>query len=248
MIKHFKFWLIVASAFFFVACGDSDSGTSGDASALLEGKTFYSMDEGDTTYEIISFNDGTFESKSYDSLNQVEDVDTAEYTFSGDKLILTFSEDSDTMIVSSISNGVKAVNDRDSSEVHYLYNTLEDAKANNGSGTSTDASALLEGKTFYTLDEGDSDYRVESFNNGTFESKKYSLSDNQFLNESSPMTYTISGDKLTINFLDNGNSDTLIISSISNGVKGVNTDGSEVHYLYNTLEDAKANPNENRNI
>ena len=135
MIKHFKFWLMVIGAFFFVACNGTTDSSDTSASSLIEGKTFYSMEAGSNSYSSDSFNDGYVSNKSYNLATgamEYADDNVATYTFSGNKM--TYSEiggsEVTTVIIASTSNGVSLTNDTNSSKVYYFYNTIADAKSN----------------------------------------------------------------------------------------------------------------------
>ena len=135
MIKHFKFWLMVIGAFFFVACNGTSDSTSSSASDLLEGKTFYSLEIDSNFYYSYKFSDGFVSATSYnlanDSLDRVND-NVMEYTFSGNKMISSNvgSSDKTTDTVASTSNGVSLTDDANTSYIYYLYNTIADAKSN----------------------------------------------------------------------------------------------------------------------
>ena len=233
MIKHFKFWLMVIGALFFVACGSSDSSSS-SASSLIEGKTFYYgvNDEGAGYYITDSFNNGTLVEKSFDDTNTEYDSRNLSYTVSGDRITVDGRE----YILTSISNGIKVTSVSDSSELMYLYNTLADAQNPNATSTSgdTSASSLIEGKTFYydLNSAGTGFYSTSSFNNGTLVDKSFNNNNEEY--ESGNLSYTVSGDRITVDGRE------WIITSISNGIKVTSvSDSSELMYLYNTLADAQ---------
>ena len=107
--------------------------------------------------------------------------------------------------------------------------------------SSSSASSLIEGKTFY-YEVDYSGYKTVSFNNGTSVHKVfYSTGDitgdvtvDYVESDTYTDTYTLSGDRIT------SDGQEAIVSSTSNGIKMSNpNDVLQAKYYYNTLADAQ---------
>jgi len=117
----------------------------------------------------------------------------------------------------------------------------------NGDSDSTDtsASSLLEGKTFYSLEIDSSFYYSYKFSDGFVTTTSYDLTNDSLdrVNDNA-MEYTFSGNKMISSKVGGDDKTTHIVASTSNGVSLTDdTNTSYIYYLYNTIADAKSNPN-----
>lgn len=105
------------------------------AELLLEGRTLYFIKntEINATYIKETYTNGTLEMSSYLlETNKAMGAITYKYSFHSNLITLTDPSNSNVFryIVTSITNGVKFTNEKDSSIITDEYNSLEDAKEN----------------------------------------------------------------------------------------------------------------------